>query len=232
MYKNLFKSTLAVLALALGALPAHADRACGIEAQVRIPSGEIFVSNQHLTVMGTAGSGTADRLTPFYLPATPYGYVGYRTGTGISFGLGIGMSLINQDNHDKAIAPVTLGSIGTPQNVRSWGLMLAPTLQANLMQMGAFDLDLAARFVWTISNSHLQLADANKTEINTDEMTFGGNLGAVGSWWAADNFALGAEAGVAGNYLITTKLNNDTLSKLPSLYTLQTYFALTATYVF
>lgn len=227
MYKNFLKSTLAVLALALSALPAHAERACGVEAQVRIPSGEIFVANQHVTVMGVAGT-----LTPFYLPATPYGYVGYRTGTGISFGLGIGMSLMSQDNQDQAVAPVTLGSIGTPQNVRSWGLMLAPTLQANLMQMGAFDIDLAARFVWTMSNSHLQLADANKTEINTDEMTFGGNLGAVGSWWATNNFALGAEAGVAGNYLITTKLNNDTVSKLPSLYTLQTYFALTATYVF
>ena len=195
----------------------HADEiSSGFEAQVRLPSGETFVS-----IFESQPSTTA---TP-YLPATPYGYVGYKLPSGLSLGLGLGFAYYNLNNN----VPTTLVANN------GWALMVAPTIQAPFIRGDHYEFFGVARFILGAGRIYSQVP-ANPVFVSTPEMSYGGNLGIGGTWYPIGCFGIGAEVGAAANYLdakvtVTTAGTPSTEYAVNATY-VQTYFALTSSFIF
>jgi hypothetical protein len=205
-----------VSCLSLFGAPTRAHEICGgIEAQVRLPAGETFVTSfQDLSTV-----------TVPYVPATPYGYVGYRLENGMSFGLGLGFTYFKLDS--------TVPSQAVNNN--GWALMVAPTLQMPFMRHDNYEFFAVARFVL---GAGTQLQQIPRAPISTTIpfMTYGGNVGLGGTWYATSRFGIGAEAGAAinsYNATATTTVGGTAGAghSVSALY-VQTYFALTASYIF
>lgn len=215
---NIRRSSLVIAitsCLALSTTTAWAEGICdGIEAQVRIAAGETFVSEYQ-------GKGTAP-----YVPATPYGYVGYKMRSGISFGLGLGFLYFKLDNN---VGPQIVNNSG-------WALMVAPTFQVPVFRPSEnIEIFGVARFILGAGSQTLQSAAA-PVSTSIPFMTYGGNIGAGGTWYPTSRFGIGAEAGAAVN-AYNSKATTTTASvagseaAINALY-VQTYFALTASYIF
>jgi len=185
----------------------------GWEAQVRLTAGETFV---------TAFQSKAD--VP-YTPPTPYGYVGFKLPSGVSFGLGLGFTYFKYNN--------TVPSLAVADN--GWALMVAPTLQVPFIRGDQYEFYGTARFIFDAGTQNLQIPAAPVTTA-IPFTVYGGNLGLGGTWYPIGCFGFGAEAGAAVNYqnanaTTTTGITVGTANNINMLY-VQTYFALTANYIF
>jgi hypothetical protein len=203
-----------VSCLSLGSASAGAREICsGIEAQVRLAAGETFVTTFQ-------ANGNAP-----YVPATPYGYVGYRLPSGISFGIGLGFLYFQNNNNVPTQLVANSG----------WALMVAPTLQIPVMKVEDFEFFGVGRFILGAGSQTLQVPAA-PVSTGLPFMIYGGNLGVGGTWYPTSRFGFGAEAGMAVNaYNATATTTTAGVTgpgfTIPNIY-VQTYFALTATYIF
>lgn len=201
----------------------HAQISNGFEAQVRLQSGEMFVTS----FLNQANTGS---LAAPYIPATPYGYVGYKLESGLSFGLGLGFVYYNYNNNIPNILVYNNG----------WALMVAPTLQVPFMRGEHYELFGVGRFILGAGKQWLERFAVEGRESTVfgvvPNMSYGGNLGLGGTWYPIGCFGIGAEVGGGVNYLtgdtyVQTPQGNQGPWNVNALY-VQTYFSLNANYIF